>query len=302
MQVNSRFFLKDMNKATTIDEQIKILQGRGMIITDIPKAKEVLQDIGYYRLGVYWFPFEKTFPLKDDKRHHSFKESTTFDDIVKLYYFDQDLRNILNPYLFRIEVDFRTHIIYLLSNHYKKDPFWFSDSRIINHKWIDNLCIVYKNIKRNNDIIKRHHKKYRNDIYAPAWKTLEFMTFGDIIMLYQNLKNDNIKTEIAKYYKVKRIRIFESYMNTIRVIRNQCAHGRNLYDYNLSRAILQGPLNEIEGKRSHDVCGAIYVILFILNTISQNRAIELKNKIIELLEKNKTLSKHIGALYELNNI
>lgn len=44
MQVNSRFFLKDMNKATTIDEQIKILQGRGMIITDIPKAKEVLQN------------------------------------------------------------------------------------------------------------------------------------------------------------------------------------------------------------------------------------------------------------------
>lgn len=50
-----------MNKATTIDEQIKILQGRGMIITDIPKAKEVLQDIGYYRLGFYWFPFVQCY-------------------------------------------------------------------------------------------------------------------------------------------------------------------------------------------------------------------------------------------------
>ena len=30
-----------------------------MIINDVEKAKEVLLDVGYYRLGFYWFPFEK---------------------------------------------------------------------------------------------------------------------------------------------------------------------------------------------------------------------------------------------------
>lgn len=43
------------NIAKTVDEQISLLQSRGMIIDNIDKAKEVLLDVGYYRLGFYWF-------------------------------------------------------------------------------------------------------------------------------------------------------------------------------------------------------------------------------------------------------
>ena len=81
------------NIAKTVDEQISLLQSRGMIIDNIEKAKEVLLDVGYYRLGFYWFPFEKSFPQKHH-RVHKFKEKTDFDDAVKLYYFDFNLRNI----------------------------------------------------------------------------------------------------------------------------------------------------------------------------------------------------------------
>ena len=46
------------NKATTIEEQIALLKERGMVIDlDNKKVKEILLDIGYYRLGFYWFPF-----------------------------------------------------------------------------------------------------------------------------------------------------------------------------------------------------------------------------------------------------
>ena len=48
------------NIAKNVDEQIDLLQSRGMIINDIEKAKEVLLDVGYYRLGFYWFPYEGT--------------------------------------------------------------------------------------------------------------------------------------------------------------------------------------------------------------------------------------------------
>ena len=51
-------------KATTVEKQINLLKDRGMTITDIEKAKEVLLDIGYYRLGFYWFPYEITYPNK----------------------------------------------------------------------------------------------------------------------------------------------------------------------------------------------------------------------------------------------
>ena len=57
-----------MKRATTIEEQIILLKDRGMTIEDEEKAKEILLDIGYYRLGFYWFPFEKTYPQKGEKR------------------------------------------------------------------------------------------------------------------------------------------------------------------------------------------------------------------------------------------
>ena len=46
--------------AIDVDEQISLLRQRGMIIDDEDKAKEVLLDVGYYRLGFYWFPFERS--------------------------------------------------------------------------------------------------------------------------------------------------------------------------------------------------------------------------------------------------
>ena len=108
-------------KAITIDEQIELLRSRGMVIRDVEKAKEVLFDIGYFRLGFYWFPFEQTYPEKHN-RTHQFKDSTNFDDAVKLYYFDFKLRSVLLKTISRIEVAFRTKIIYLVSNKNPNKP------------------------------------------------------------------------------------------------------------------------------------------------------------------------------------
>ena len=43
-------------KATTIEQQIALLQARGMALQE-PQARQVLLDIGYYRLGFYAYPF-----------------------------------------------------------------------------------------------------------------------------------------------------------------------------------------------------------------------------------------------------
>jgi abortive infection bacteriophage resistance protein len=46
--------------ATTTIEQIDLLKNRGMILDmEVEKVKEILHDIGYYRFGFYWHPFEK---------------------------------------------------------------------------------------------------------------------------------------------------------------------------------------------------------------------------------------------------
>lgn len=252
-----------------------------MTISDETKAKEILSDIGYYRLGFYWFPFEDGYPNKYC-RNHKFVEGTDFDDAVALYYFDNDLRNILAPYLHRIEICFRTAIIYNVSNHYRRNPTWFVDPKIVNDDFVKDFPKLYGDI-RKNEAVKRHHKKYRNDIYAPAWKTLEYMTFGSMLFLYQNLKSADLRQQIADKFGISNLDAFESQMKTIRIIRNICAHGHNLYDIHFPQSIKTGEIKGLSNKQRNNISGGLIVIESILKTISENRKNELDDKIQKLL-------------------
>ncbi len=98
------------NIATTIEEQIDMLKRRGLYIENEEKAKEILSDIGYYRLGFYWYRFEIDADERD--RKHMFKEGATFKDAVELYNFDNELRCLLIKSITRIEVNFRTQLTY----------------------------------------------------------------------------------------------------------------------------------------------------------------------------------------------
>ena len=269
--------------ATTLDEQIQLLKKRGLDIQDDEKAKECLLDIGYYRLGAYLFPFEKSFP-NIDNRTHEFKLGSKFYDAVTLYYLDFDLRNILSRYLSRIEVDFRTFITYEISNKYKKSPTWFADPKIVGTKFISKLNTkLYKDI-RKQPTIARHHKKYINDRYAPAWKTLEYMTFGSILFLYLNLKTPQDKIKISKHFGVNQTGVFENYMQTIKTLRNACAHGSCIYDLNLPLSVKNGPAGTIPRDCRNKLIAALMVTEYLLGQISANRLKDMKDAI------NKTIN------------
>lgn len=137
-----------MKQATTIEQQIALLEDRGMNFIDKDKAREILSDKGYYRMGFYWFPFEKTYPKKNN-RSHSFRTGTSFENVVSLYYFDRDLRSTIADYLYRIEINFRTKIIYTVSNFYSDNPLWFIDKNVIAEDFISSLPTIYSGIKKN---------------------------------------------------------------------------------------------------------------------------------------------------------
>ena len=270
-------------RATTIQEQITLLQSRGMSISDEKKAAEVLLDIGFYRLGFYAFPFEKSFPNLNN-RTHEYKPDASFPDVLDLYYFDYDLRKILTYYLNRIEVNLRTFITYTVSNHYKESPTWFVDSTVMRSNYISEFeDKVYKTI-RENPVIKRHHNKYINDRFAPAWKTIEFMTLGNLCSLFNNLKDDNLKISIAKHYQCG-LGVFINYMETIRVIRNSCAHGSCIYNISLAKAVKSSKQVPITADMRHNIRGIISVVRYILGMVSANRQSDMDKDISDLLNK-----------------
>lgn len=287
------------NKATTLEEQITLLESRGMNINNIEKTKEVLLDVGYYRLGFYWFPFETTYPNKAN-RNHLFKEGTNFDDAVNLYYFDFNLRNLLLKYLSRIEINFRTYITYKVSNKYPKSPTWFVDPCVVNKKQIANFdSKVYTENFRKNKAIAYHHKTHIKDKYAPAWKTIEFMTLGNTISLYLSLNDSSVKEEIANHYNIKNISVFENYIKLILDIRNTCAHANILYDFAPINSICKGPAMMKDVGINQNLNGALKILLYMVNQVSVNRYKELKYEILKLIQK---YSKNLAVKNIINNV
>lgn len=265
--------------ATTVDEQIAILRNRHMIIDNVPKAKEILLDIGYYRLGFYWNCFEC-----DDK--HTLIEGTKFEDVVSLYYLDVDLRELLLKYIYRIEVHFRTQIVYHVSNEHKESPTWFVDPNVVTSDYIADFDKFYTDkFKKNNRPIFKHHQKYINDKYAPAWKTIEFVTFGANLRLFNALKDTSIKQTIAASYNLRSLNVFTNFLSATIYVRNMCSHGGVLYDLAQPKSIKNIPGGKLGFMKSHSLDASIKVIRYLLAQISSNREAELKNKIDELFSK-----------------
>ena len=250
------------NIATSFNEQIKRLEERGMELDFTQeKIKEILLDIGYYRLGFYWNPFEID-------KDHNFAKGTKFSNVVSLYYLDVDLRNLLLKCLNRIEINFRTKVVYYVSNTYKTSPTWFIDPKVISLDFINTIELHYtEDFKKNNKTIKLHHKKHINDKYAPAWKTLEFFTFGAVLKVFKSLNDDTIKERISNLYGIQNLNKFINLMETIVYVRNVCAHGGVLYDLKLPKSISAIPDIHFNSQNRCSLDDSMKVILYILGKI-----------------------------------
>lgn len=263
-------------KAKPIDQQVELLRKRGMIIHNPERVRELLLEIGWYRLSMYWFPFELRYPDAMSE-HHQFQDGTHFEDAMMLYAFDFKLRNLLIRMLERIETSLRTYMIYHVSTRYPDSPTWFADEKIVGKS--DALSFektVYHPLKRQNPEIILHHKRFPRDRFAPAWKTLEFVTLGTIINLYSSLRSSHLREEICAHFGVHSAEVFENYLDIIRALRNICAHGNILYAYRPSH-ILRGPALGGTSTPPANLSGALAVVEHFLQQISGRLLEEYRN-------------------------
>lgn len=278
----------------TVPEQIEYLKKLGLIITDERKALEILSDIGFYRLGFYMFPFEKKYPAKVG-RDHAFKEGISLDTIIRLYYFDFELRHILLKYISRIEIHLRTSIVNYISVKHHNNDTWFVDERIVSPSYCRSFDNIYDRI-RLSPFIKWHHHNHSCK-YAPAWKTLEFMTLSEIIDLFSVITNVKDRLTISYSFGIRSLKTFESYLHTVRRIRNRCAHGGVLYDYVASkRLVARGSVELSNIYDRFNLKGAINVILYLLGIVSANRKEQMTQELQNLIDECKDNSQLYNAI------
>lgn len=93
-------------------DQVTILQSRGMRICDVSKAADKLEQIDYYRLSGYWYPFRKKISSRE--RSDDFYEGTSFKQILSLYEFDERLRTVTFDAIAKVELMLRAMLGYAL--------------------------------------------------------------------------------------------------------------------------------------------------------------------------------------------
>ena len=103
----------------TVDELLKTYADAGMEISDCTVARDILLEIGYYRLRGYSFHLYN----HDTKQY---KPGTSLEYILSLYRFDSELRNLIFSMTGEIEVTLRTRFCDVLLQ--SGDPLIYLDA------------------------------------------------------------------------------------------------------------------------------------------------------------------------------
>jgi len=216
-----------------------------------------LAKVSYYRLSAYCLPFEE--------KRHQFKPDITFEDVVSLYQFDQNLRQLIDHALEIIEIYLRTKITYTLTiNH---GPFMHEDCRYFYDQARYNQwqIKIHDEVKRSKETFVVHYRnQYNHFPKLPLWMAVEVMSFGTLSKLFSNLKRDYQK-EIGGSLGFHES-LLVSWIHSMTFIRNVCAHHSRLWNREIAISMKLPKSSEwdkIETKR-------VGAVLYIINTILQS--------------------------------
>ena len=216
-------------QAITLEDQINILKQRGLILNDEDETLDVLGHISYFRLAGYWRPLEQ------DKQRHIFKPNSHFSTVVSLYRFDTELRMLIFSAIQQIEIAVRTKMIQHVA--LKHGPFWFMDTALASNSGIHAFCLnnLKQELSRSSDeFIKEHFRKYSSPSFPPVWKTLEVASMGTLSKLYNNLNDFKVRKRIAHDFNLPEHQCMGSWLRSLTVVRNACAHHARLWNAHIS--------------------------------------------------------------------
>ena len=175
-----RFYTKT---PLTFSEQVELLQSRGLIVPNPAYAEAKLSHINYYRLSAYFrfFQIDET---------HRFREGVRFEDVIRLYYFDKKLRNLIFYAIEKLEVYFRTAYAYHTAMSADLGVFGYTQAQkmydLDRHETI--LESIRADVRRSKEVFVEHFFNRYEGEDLPVWMMVEVVSFNTLSRLYANLK------------------------------------------------------------------------------------------------------------------
>lgn len=219
--------LKKHQLPMTIDEQVENLKSIGLIVDDEAYAKKILNDISYFRLV-------KAYSLNLKTKNGCYNKQTTFKEIVDLYLFNANLRQIIFPEIEKVEINVRCRLANFFAEQYGVLGYLQAENFANENYHAEFLKDINEEIGRNSKapFVRNFRENYEGG-YLPIYALVEVFSFGTLSKFYKNMLNKD-KKAIAKTFGVG-YTYFESWLESISYVRNICAHYGRIYNAKLSK-------------------------------------------------------------------
>ena len=271
----------DIKSFKTIDQQITILRGKGLIIDDNDETRNLLLRENYFFISGYRHFFETS---KD-----KFIKGTTFEELYGIFIFDRKLRNIFFKNLLVIENNVKSILSYELSQVYGANdkeylmPKNYTNDPMQVRQVHDVLNKVNRQIRINGTGHSATYHYITNYGYVPMWILVKVISFG-LMSEYYDILKDADKARIANIYKLDSV-TFSTYLHILSNYRNLCAHEDILYEHKTQRAIPDTKYHEmlniekVDDEYKYGKDDLFAVIIIFKQLLSQDEFKEMFNEI-----------------------
>ena len=232
--------------------QLNRLRARGLEIEDSNSALLALENLNYYRLAGYWYPFRKLKASSTrnsaqilNPRFKKFVEGHSFNEVLELYKWDEKLRILVFEAIVAVEVKLRTQVGHVLGRrspvaHRNPECFEAGFSKVkkssddekafSNHeKWVYKIDRIITSRMNVDDGVTHQIKKYE-DLHI--WAVVELLSFSTLIDAYHHLKGADKKL-VAESFSIGNPGVFYSMLRSAAEVRNVVAHHGRLWNANV---------------------------------------------------------------------
>jgi len=210
------------------DGQIEHLLGKGLIIKDKAYAKRMLRETGYFSLISGY----RTIFYNDDDR--TYKDGTTFENIVSLYDLDHELRSIFLEYSLHVERRIKALAGYAFMSRFGESTEAYLDKTNYNltgyPREVSRLVSLFQSITSTRGKYRYIDHYTQNHENVPLWATLTALTLGSTIKFVE-CANPGIQNSILSDFAEMDMPAFLRTLEVVYTVRNCCAHNEWLYNF-----------------------------------------------------------------------
>ncbi|EAE6008238.1 TPA: CAAX protease [Listeria monocytogenes] len=222
------------------NEQINLLESRGMSVDDKKRAQKKLENIGYYKLKEFAQPLSK---VKEDELGNKVRryDGVRFDSVLTRFYQDKNLRIYLMHAIEKIEISLKTKLAYILGAG-SYGPFgylsfsnWCNREKYCKYFLLDHQrkfkFRLREKVRLSNYGEIKDKSNQNEDGFPSIWLMIDVLTFGDVLELIDYMSMRNLNT-LSNFYNCTPNEL-TSWLKCLKFIRNLCAHNSNVIDVKL---------------------------------------------------------------------